>query len=184
MIPVGRTTRNPGGRMAGCALAALAGTLLALLPGCLDIGGPGPAATTRPAAALPRYVHKPFAEDKCTACHTETGTLLASARRTDGCLECHKGVKTEKLVMHGPVATGACLSCHAPHESTVPGLLLASGQTLCTGCHERATLSLRATAHRNSRRNCLDCHYGHGGPGQFLLKPDAERSTIEAVYAE
>lgn len=118
------------------------------------------------------FVHKPFAQDDCRRCHDAAGNILASARDARACLECHDKLMAAKPVMHGPVIAGACIKCHAAHESPFAALLITDQQPLCTQCHDRGTLSRRSTGHLSSRRSCLECHVAHGAPNKHLLRPD------------
>ena len=84
--------------------------------------------------------------------------------------------------MHGPVATGQCLWCHLPHESTEPKLLVASSQKLCRQCHDGNALSPDPPAHRDEQRSCLDCHLGHGGRTGHFLRRDVLSTTLPAPH--
>lgn len=118
------------------------------------------------------YAHKPFAEEKCNACHKPSAGLVIPATGGSICATCHKGISTEYAVMHGPVASGACTFCHTAHESTVPHLLQLKPSKLCVQCHVRGDEMLVDTppAHRDTGRNCLDCHMGHGGDSRPFLR--------------
>lgn len=118
------------------------------------------------------YTHAPYAEERCSWCHTDAGGMMLATVEARVCVDCHDGVGDEHTRMHGPVAAGACLWCHAPHESTVSALLRVSPQQLCQQCHG-ATLGRRRAEipeHSDPQRDCLECHYGHGGEHRAYLR--------------
>lgn len=131
---------------------------------------PGQAAKS---ARVVASTHKPFAEEKCTACHANPTQVFASALNADLCLKCHDKVMNEHPAMHGPIVGKACLWCHEPHDSSYPSLLKTTDASVCLQCHERATLSTRVEAHRATTGSCLDCHYGHGGDRPPFLRASA-----------
>ena len=120
--------------------------------------------------------HKPFAEEKCTACHAEPTQIFASALNSDLCMKCHERVMDGHPAMHGPVIGKACLWCHEAHESTFPALLKTTDASLCIQCHERGGLTTRVEAHRAETGSCLDCHYGHGGDRAPFLRASTAAS--------
>ena len=117
-------------------------------------------------------VHPPYAEEKCSECHK---SRLRMSRNDSGiCANCHKGKDSEHERMHGPVAAGACLWCHHPHESAQRFLLRDTDRAVCSQCHTPGLLnSVRVPEHADESRACLECHVGHGGPRSFLLRQDA-----------
>lgn len=118
--------------------------------------------------------HKPFVEDKCSACHNNLNVLIdSSAMDASRCITCHKNVPRQYKVMHGPVDAGACLWCHSPHESPQPALLREPAPKLCLQCHEPNQLPAKVPEHKTVRQSCLDCHMAHGGPNPGLLKASA-----------
>jgi predicted CXXCH cytochrome family protein len=121
--------------------------------------------------------HKPFAEEKCTACHADPTQVFASALNSDLCMKCHQKVMDEYPAMHGPVIGKACLWCHEPHDSTFPSLLKTTDASLCIQCHERAGLSTKVPAHHAETGSCLDCHGGHGGDRPPFHRGSAATST-------
>jgi len=120
-----------------------------------------------------RSIHKPYAEQNCTACHPQDIQAFAPAVDSVVCMNCHKPVLTEHTVMHGAVVGKACLWCHEPHESLNPSLIKTTAQSMCIQCHDRELLSQRIIAHQLTVGNCLDCHFGHGGEKAPFLKPAA-----------
>ena len=63
------------------------------------------------------FTHKPFAEEKCDACHSGGVNALyrplPQSVSSEVCLKCHKDATSNKPIMHGPVAAVECLWCHA-----------------------------------------------------------------------
>jgi predicted CXXCH cytochrome family protein len=135
-------------------------------PGNNKLGSPN-----RPAGVM-ASIHKPFAEENCTACHAQATQIFASAMDANVCLNCHQKVLDAYPVMHGPVIGRACLWCHQPHESTSPWLLKTQAATLCTQCHDRESLTQHSEGHRLESASCLDCHNGHGGHALPFLRAD------------
>ena len=140
-------------------------------------GGTGSAAT---AGGLVAYEHKPYIENKCNACHSGNLGGFESFQKvgSDVCLKCHQNELTKFTVMHGPVVAVECLRCHAPHESSVPGMLNDNVTAVCTQCHVRGLLSSNPPDHLLPNSACLRCHTGHGGPRHNMLRADA---TIPAL---
>ena len=119
------------------------------------------------------YVHKPYAENNCKACHegdrTQFFTLAAATGPTpDKCLTCHADVPHQYPNMHGPVAVNACTWCHSPHQSANAHLLKSTPNKVCMQCHGPTGLSPSTANHTDPKANCLDCHSGHGGERNLL----------------
>ena len=76
----------------------------------------------------------------CTDCHDPHegsaraggGTLLASVN--DVCLECHTAQRGPFVFEHEAMRDG-CTTCHNPHGSVNPKMLLTSNANLCQSCH-------------------------------------------------
>ena len=52
------------------------------------------------------YIHKPYAENKCSACHENAGGSFEDFQKLESsiCLRCHQDVTDKYPIMHGPVA--------------------------------------------------------------------------------
>lgn len=79
---------------------------------------------------------------QCSDCHnphgTETGhQVRANAGQFAVCTKCHTDTMGPFVFEHAPVKTDeGCLSCHTPHGSTNPRLLLVNNVNfLCLRCH-------------------------------------------------
>ena len=129
------------------------------------------------------YLHEPYAQQKCDACHQNTQDIFARAKvRADVCGDCHPNVATQYPKMHGPVVTGGCMMCHGAHQSSQPHLLKQPTPKLCVQCHEAGTLSPRTAAHTDPNSDCLTCHSGHGGSdSNFLKLAQAAPTTVPAT---
>ena len=117
-------------------------------------------------------LHKPYRDNRCNECHTNTGGNFEDFQKLEStiCLKCHQKVQTEYPVMHGPVVVTECNICHVPHESSIPHLLRDTAPTVCVQCHQPELLSPNPKEHLMPNKSCLDCHSGHGGQKHGLLK--------------
>lgn len=120
--------------------------------------------------ASPTYTaHRPYVQDQCAECHG--GRFRLGMNDSAICLKCHASVTTAHDRMHGPVAAGACLWCHHPHESAQASLLRNPSRKVCTQCHDAKLLNAeRVPEHAEAGRDCLECHSGHGGASAYFLK--------------
>ena len=117
------------------------------------------------------FVHRPYAENKCEECHANSQDIFAGLKiRKDVCLKCHPLTATRYEKMHGPVASGQCLICHAAHQSSEEHLLKEGSPQICTQCHELGTLSAVTKEHTDAKSLCMKCHSGHGGNERYFLK--------------
>lgn len=137
--------------------------------------------------ARPVFIHKPYEEKKCDACHLNTDDIFARAKvKADMCYTCHPKVLDQYEKIHGPVAAGQCMMCHAAHASGEPHLVRVPAPRLCTQCHEPGTFSPNPVEHQDPKANCLACHSGHGGPDLRFLKVASIPATqpVAAAPAE
>ena len=111
----------------------------------------------------------------CAACHRIHGgsdPVRVQATQASVCGKCHLAVQAQFLKpYHHPVPEGtmACSSCHDPHGSTAPAMLVKDtvNQT-CTGCHAQMRGPF-LWEHQPVRDNCDDCHVPHGSVVPSLL---------------
>lgn len=147
----------------------------------------------------PFFAHGPYGAGQCEKCHAVTASkpfrteaaeaskaAAAPERRSIGprlavplrelCTTCHAEkaylvAQAKGLWMHGPVATGWCVTCHSPHRAMRPYMLLGKNNVeLCTGCHRKPDLLLTAAHQKEPEADCLSCHNPHEGKNSFLLK--------------
>ncbi len=125
----------------------------------------------------PTYTaHTPYVEQTCAECHGNSFDMEAVS--SDVCLNCHEGAREQFRNMHGPVAFGACMWCHVPHESAFPALLKGEPRIVCTQCHDSKVLRTDVVSeHGESSVSCLACHYGHGHRERFMLREDRPESV-------
>lgn len=126
--------------------------------------------TAAPAVPPPIYVHLPYGENKCSACHIGTQSQELRPGGAAICKECHPKLADNAKYVHAPFADGDCKACHSPHQSLEPRLLIAKGQAVCTECHEPALLG-KVKSHEGRENDvCWTCHDPHGSEQKGLLK--------------
>jgi DmsE family decaheme c-type cytochrome len=81
------------------------------------------------------------------------------------CLKCHANIRGPFVYEHFPVHTEGCVSCHEPHGSANPKMLIRNQvQFLCLECHSftsGVTSSQPASFHNIQSlryQNCTTCH--------------------------
>ena len=121
---------------------------------------------TKPAGS----VHPPYQEKRCDDCHDKTkGTGLLMPKE-ELCFKCHADI-TKGAYVHAAAASGACLFCHLPHDSSLPFLLKAKKAELCTSCHKEQRVS--SQLHQKVAAlsvACSDCHNPHAGNARYFFK--------------
>jgi predicted CXXCH cytochrome family protein len=124
-----------------------------------------------------RAVVHPPASDDCSVCHEVTvaddGTKVAFAETEPAlCLMCHDewtaAVEAELESPHFPV-TDSCVTCHDPHASDEPHLLVAPGAEVCTACHDLLDLDAPHGGQLTATTDCATCHQPHGSENPRLL---------------
>lgn len=156
-------------------------------------------------------VHPGVADDKCQMCHQphgdQTNHLLPMASPAF-CLKCHTFTAEQRARHGGELAgQGDCLTCHLPHASRNPKLLVnlhrpvteagcdachAAGgpgrivlqseeKELCLTCHsEIAALLKKSHSHAPAREGkCTACHAPHGSVEPFFLRRPAGELCVE-----
>lgn len=88
------------------------------------------------------------------------------------CYKCHDRSEFTDKVVHGPVSTEQCTSCHNPHAARHEGLMQDVGVSLCAGCHEETVKSFqREFFHQPVKDgNCLACHNPHSSANRGLIR--------------
>ncbi|MBW6493593.1 MAG: cytochrome c3 family protein [Burkholderiaceae bacterium] len=149
-----------------------------------------------------RFGHGPYAANLCFSCHQVSASggfrgfgkqdaakdAIAGAGQVSGqllapmgelCSSCHTGKSPARaqaagLWVHGPVATGYCVMCHAPHAAPQPYLLQKASNALCVECHSDASLISRTT--HQGRPDCVSCHNAHLGKDNRMLRAELRES--------
>ena len=108
----------------------------------------------------------------CHSIHAEHDPVLAKAEQPDVCYRCHQVVRADfaKYSAH-PVQEGDmdCSSCHAPHDTLNPDLLIASTvNDTCYTCHADKR-GPYLWEHAPVSEDCSLCHTPHGSVNPALL---------------
>jgi predicted CXXCH cytochrome family protein len=126
-----------------------------------------------------KRLHPPFAEGSCEACHRAPfgNRVRFRSRGEKLCTACH-GDKMDPApeggsfhpALNGERGRPGCVSCHSPHMSDRPRLLLKSSPTLCGDCHPPILAAAKApSGHYPAGEDCLTCHQPHKAPQRKLL---------------
>jgi predicted CXXCH cytochrome family protein len=127
--------------------------------------------------------HSAYIARRCETCHGDRASfsfVTSGFSDVDDavCMQCHQEVVDAELRLHGPVAVQACLFCHQPHVSPHPNLLVDASPGLCLRCHLPEVQGAPSSqAHEDLTRDCLECHFGHGGSDRYYLRPPVDSST-------
>ncbi|HZV35845.1 MAG TPA: cytochrome c3 family protein, partial [Verrucomicrobiae bacterium] len=90
---------------------------------------------------------------------------------------CHDDLEsalTKAPFKHEPAGNGDCSSCHNPHVSNEPKLLIKDRQKVCFECHEEKDLVAVKSHAGQTEKACIECHDPHLGKDKYLLKPVAQ----------
>ncbi len=109
----------------------------------------------------------------CHDSHAKADPMKAALTQQDTCGTCHQAQTAgQHLPYRHPTAEGkmACTSCHAPHGSPNPAMLVKTNSVeTCTSCHS----DLRgpfAWEHQPVTEDCATCHAPHGSINPSMLK--------------
>ncbi len=92
--------------------------------------------------------HHPVTEGKmnCVQCHDPHGLDItqpsggyAMARSNQTCAQCHRE-ETRPFIFEHPALREGCTTCHNPHGSVNPKLLVVRDANLCLRCHAQTRL--------------------------------------------
>ncbi len=123
-----------------------------------------------------RFVHPPFGDRSCDACHQKGRAVRARSGKRSAqaatCFACHSDLEEKfgRGIVHVPVKEGRCAACHDPHLSSEPKLVKEKGAALCAGCH--AEIVKKATGkggHAPAKKGCVSCHDPHRSDSPKLL---------------
>jgi predicted CXXCH cytochrome family protein len=117
------------------------------------------------------YFHAPYKNKKCKICHDDPSSPVKLLQgQPELCYNCHDDFNTQYRFLHGPVGGGQCSSCHSPHQSENPKLLLRIGQALCLYCHDSRNILDNEKHKEIGSADCQECHNPHGSNQKYLLK--------------
>jgi len=109
----------------------------------------------------------------CHQIHSAEDPVRARATQAQVCAKCHQAVSAAFLEpIHHPVPEGTmtCSSCHDPHGSTAPAMLVNSTvNETCTSCHSEFRGPF-LWEHQPVTEDCGNCHNPHGSVQPALLK--------------
>ena len=124
----------------------------------------------------------------CSKCHR--GSIRKREKQLiepipDLCYSCHKVDYYRNPYVHGPVAVGACLFCHDPHQSGFLHLQKASQPDLCYQCHLRQDIQ-EIPGHQETKDViCTKCHDPHSSSKKkLIISRDKPRSDPNDVVFE
>lgn len=135
-------------------------------------------------SAPPGVRHQPYANRTCVACHESQFSQKLRGEVVAICQSCHAAYTATQPFPHRPVAEGQCLTCHLPHESTEPGLLVATTQKLCAQCHDSQKLGSTKVHADVMGGDCQECHDPHGSAVPHLLRPEGGKRAKSPARTE
>jgi predicted CXXCH cytochrome family protein len=128
----------------------------------------------------PKNVHPPT--ESCDSCHESVEaqhpqkgkkTFKLTSEPPELCSSCHDAFG-KKSDVHPPVKDGMCTTCHDPHASDEPKLLVQPLKDLCTSCHDDKT-NFPHMHGPVSAGDCTACHTPHESDLKpLLLKKEDE----------
>ena len=150
-------------------------------------GEPHAALTTNvPPPVVPtrskEFMHPPFAEKNCTACHESQFSNAMRGKPGEACFVCHTVMHTNFVagkIKHPPVAEGDCKSCHDPHHSPNKKLLQKTVPELCLTCHDDPLAAGKFKHQAVESGACLDCHAAHSTNFKGLLKQSVKATCAD-----
>ncbi len=121
--------------------------------------------------------HSPFEAGDCSLCHQNKDPKNPGPVTVPGnesCLECHEDFKAVMGRKFSHVAAKEnCGSCHNPHNSAQPKLLVEELGALCNSCHaDMKTMTTEAKVKHDAvttGQKCSNCHDAHGAKVEHLL---------------
>lgn len=126
----------------------------------------------------PVSVHAPFQDGDCSLCHERKDTKdpgpIIKQQVNALCLDCHDDfVKVlGRKYGHEPARVN-CVSCHSPHNSMQPKLLVEEYALLCFSCHTSISNSFAKASVKHDAvitgAKCGNCHNPHGANVEHLL---------------
>ena len=126
----------------------------------------------------------PVAEN-CDGCHESVDTphpkkgqktFKLTQDPPDLCYTCHEKFGDKSLV-HFPVQSGMCTTCHNPHSSNQPKLLAQPLKDVCGACHADH-VSFKVIHGPVSTGDCTACHTPHESNTKKLLLKEGEALCV------
>ncbi len=114
-------------------------------------------------------LHEPYKEKMCESCHDIKASYKKIMSLPELCYQCHQDFQSTYKNVHYPVEAGECNSCHHPHQTELPKLLLNPVRNLCAECHDLNDLLAGDIHNGIGETVCTDCHNPHGSNESFLL---------------
>lgn len=127
-----------------------------------------PVRAVAPAPVL--FVHQPYDERKCDACHLSNQSEQLKRAEPGLCLDCHPQLGGETKFAHAPFSEGRCSLCHDAHQAEEKKLLTRKAQELCHDCHKPALMQLVARHAAVGASTCVACHDPHRSNQKALVK--------------
>ena len=114
-----------------------------------------------------------------TVCSMVFASQAVSGQK-DSCFECHEKAQFQDKVVHKPVGTGECTTCHNPHVARYDGLLRYEGGKLCFSCHTSEAVSFqKGIVHEPiNRYQCSVCHSPHSAPEKGLVSKELKLDCL------
>jgi predicted CXXCH cytochrome family protein len=156
-------------------------------------------------SALQIFTHESYAAGRCDPCHMMNANITmlrrdrSTARFTRGggkpgilvaprqklCTRCHEnlsasGARAMGLWLHTAVARGDWNTCHDPHQSEYPHILLNNTQVICLKCHPAKDIT--GTRGHENIENCIGCHNPHLGKDRLMLTKDYKEEKYEPKH--
>lgn len=114
-----------------------------------------------------KIIHNPVLED-CKNCHyPHSGKFARLLKSENVCVDCHGSMIDAKIV-HPPVESKECLSCHTPHTSDSKKILVKQVPDICFECHNKS-IFIKKVIHKPVKSECYLCHKAHSAKNQKLL---------------
>ena len=129
------------------------------------------------------------AAEPCETCHQPLGpphpqkgkkTFSLMQESPALCAMCHKPFGTKPQV-HSPVKDGTCATCHNPHSSNEPKLLVQPLKDLCLTCHA-GKVDYTYVHGPTAAGDCTGCHNPHESDRKALLVKDAAELCVTCHF--
>jgi len=121
------------------------------------------------------------AAESCDTCHEASATphpqkgkktFKLTQQVPELCANCHEPFG-KKAHVHPPVKDGGCTTCHNPHSSDSPKLLVAPQKDLCGSCHSDH-VDFKVVHGPVSAGDCTTCHNPHESNTAKLLVKEGD----------